>query len=89
VNSMYNSNRQTFNIEGRFVHGSSFAIHMDNVDFMTWRMNEDSGEYWVKFHYTKKEVRVKVNVEELHDLISVWAGQELNIKIGEKNGMDN
>ena len=35
---------QNFRVQDRFVHGSSFAIHMDSVDFLTWRMNEDTGQ---------------------------------------------
>jgi|TARA_R110000824_G_scaffold283693_2_gene472048 catalase len=75
-------------IKNRFVHGPSFIIHMDSVDFMTWRMNEDSGEYWVKFHFGTKEVRVRVTPNELKELVAVWANKDIDIKIGEKNDMD-
>lgn len=76
-----------YTIEGRFIHGSSYVIHMDNVDFMTWRMNDELNEYWVKFHYTNKEVRIRVTPSQLKELVNNWAGEELNIKIGEKYGM--
>ncbi len=79
---------QNFRVQDRFVHGSSFAIHMDSVDFLTWRMNEDTGQYWVKFHYGQKEVRIRVTPTELQQLVAVWAGQELDIKIGDKHDMD-
>lgn len=76
-----------YKIEGRFIHGSSYVIDIGKVDFMTWRLNDDSNEYWVKFHYTSKEVRIRVTPSQLHELVDTWAGKELNIKIGEKYGM--
>ena len=76
-----------YKIEGRFIHGSSYVIDIGKVDFMTWRLNDDSNEYWVKFHYTSKEVRIRVTPSQLHELVDTWAGKEQNIKIGEKYGM--
>ena len=54
---------------------------------MTWRMNDETREYWVKFHYTSKEVRVRVTPTQLQELVNTWANEELDIKIGEKYGM--
>jgi hypothetical protein len=79
---------QGYKIEGRYIHGSSYVIHMDNVDFMTWRLNDETNEYWVKFHYSNKEVRVRVTPNQLKELVHTWANEELDINIGEKDDMD-
>jgi hypothetical protein len=61
---------------------------MDNVDFMTWRLNDETNEYWVKFHYSNKEVRIRVSPNHLKELVHTWANEELDIKIGEQNELD-
>lgn len=74
-----------FTIENRIMHGTSFVISLDNVEFITWRLNEDTGDYWVKLHIPSgKEIRIKVGEEELRNIVDVWsANSNIYLKIGD------
>ena len=66
-----------FKIENGVIHGSSYATLLRTVEFVTWRLNEDSGEYWMKFHVPSgKEIRIKVNEEDLRSILNDWAEYE-------------
>lgn len=67
------------------MHGTSFVISLDNVEFITWRLNEDTGDYWVKLHIPSgKEIRIKVGEEELRNIVDVWsANSNIYLKIGD------
>ena len=55
-----------YTITNNIIHGKSFAFPIGNADFTTWRLNDDTGEYWMKFHFPSgKEIRLKVTEEEL------------------------
>ena len=52
---------ETYKIDRKVLHGTSFSVSLDTVEFMTWRRNEDTGDYWVKFHVPSgKEIRIKI-----------------------------
>ena len=74
-----------FKIENRMIHGTSFIISLDNVEFITWRLNEDTGDYWVKLHIPSgKEIRIKVGEEELRNIVDIWsASSNIYLKIGD------
>jgi hypothetical protein len=74
-----------FKIENRIIHGTSFIISLDNVEFITWRLNEDTGDYWVKLHIPSgKEIRIKVGEEELRNIVDIWsASSNIYLKIGD------
>jgi len=59
---------------GLVIHGRSFAFLMDDVDFLTWKYNPDTGDYWTKFHFVSKDVRVKLSLTELNELLEQWKG---------------
>jgi hypothetical protein len=79
-----------FTIDNRMIHGTSFIISLDSVEFITWRLNEDTGDYWVKLHIPSgKEIRIKVSEEELRNIADVWAAtSNIYLKIGDNYGMD-
>ena len=65
----YNS----FRVSQDVIHGGSYAIRFSNVDFVTWKKNFETGEYWVKLHtMSGKEIRLKVNHQGLNDILTTW-----------------
>tara|TARA_Y100001938_G_scaffold139640_1_gene206803 strand:- start:178 stop:477 length:300 start_codon:yes stop_codon:yes gene_type:complete len=67
------------------IKSNSYMIDLFNVDFITWKENEnETGTYWVKLHIGTKEARyVCSSLEELHDLIKSWTrlrGEEIKIE---------
>ncbi len=63
-----------FSITSSIIHGNSFAVGFAQVEFITWRLNDDTGQYWLKLHTdSNKEVRVKVSLPELNTILSEWS----------------
>ena len=57
-----------------FIHGQSFAVEFSDVQFLTWRMNDETGLYWLNLHINShKEIRIKVDLNQLNDILSTWA----------------
>lgn len=78
-----------FKIENGIIHGCSYATLLRTVEFITWRLNEDSGEYWMKFHVPSgKEIRIKVNEEDLRSILNDWAEYELKLELGDEDELD-
>ena len=78
-----------FKIENGIIHGSSHATLLRTVEFITWRLNEDTGEYWMKFHVPSgKEIRIKVNEEDLRSILNDWAEYELKLELGDEDELD-
>ncbi len=78
-----------FTIEYGYIHGSSYAVALSDIEFFSWKQNEESGEYWVKLHVPSgKEIRVRVTERDLRDIIAKWANKELDLQIGEKYELD-
>lgn len=78
-----------FKIENGIIHGASYATMLRTVEFITWRMNADTGEYWMKFHLPSgKEIRIKVDLEDLRDILNQWAEYELKLELGDANELD-
>ncbi len=76
---------QTYKIADDVIHGGSFAIHISNIDFITWKRNFETGEFWVKLHTnSSKEIRLKVTLLELNDILQTW-GNEKVIYYGDEN----
>lgn len=72
-----------------FVQGRSFCFPLSQVSFVTWRMNDETGSYWLKFHFSSgKEIRIKVNLEELNDILEQWTNTNINYR-GNKNELEN
>jgi len=63
---------------GLVIHGRSFAFPMDNVDFLTWKYNPETGHYWMKFHFESKEVRLKLRLDDVNEILMKWKGITFN-----------
>tara|TARA_R110002050_G_scaffold164481_1_gene294533 strand:- start:3880 stop:4119 length:240 start_codon:yes stop_codon:yes gene_type:complete len=75
-----------YKIDNGYIHGKSYAVLLNNVEFITWRLNEDTGEYWVKLHLPSgKEIRIKVSTFGLLEITGQWANNKIEIEIGENN----
>jgi len=60
------------------IHGGSYSIPSTNVDFVTWKKNIETGEYWAKLHtMSGKEVRLKVDHDELNRLLKTCGNDEV------------
>lgn len=78
-----------FKIQNGIIHGSSFALPMNGIEFITWRLNEDNGLYWVKMHLPSgKEIRIKVSESELRKIVNVWNDKDIVLKLGDYNELD-
>jgi len=54
------------------IHGGSYSIPAKNVDFVTWKKNMETGEYWSKIHtISGKEIRLRVSYDELNQLLRI------------------
>tara|TARA_R100001510_G_C7443420_1_gene71604 strand:+ start:45 stop:332 length:288 start_codon:yes stop_codon:yes gene_type:complete len=53
------------------IHGQSYAIRASNVDFTTWKQNQNkTDEYWLKLHtISGKEIRIKVDYKGLNEIL--------------------
>jgi len=72
-----------------FVQGRSFCFPLSHVSFITWRMNDETGSYWLKFHFTSgKEIRITVNLGELNNLLNKWTNSNVNYR-GNENELEN
>lgn len=78
-----------YKIENGLIHGSSFALHVDRIEFLTWRLNEETEEFWVKLHTTSgKEIRLKVSEENLRDIVDWKYNDNYELKLGDKYDLD-
>ena len=82
-----------FHISDKVIHGNTFAILLKEIEFMTWKLNRDSGNYWLKFHTpSSKEIRIKVSKDHLNLILGEWSvlkGNSIYINInGDENDMD-
>ena len=74
-----------YTISNDVIHGGSYAINFDNIDFITWKKNFETGEFWVKFHTNSgKEIRLKVTLLELNDSLQEWGNTNV-IYYGDEN----
>ena len=56
------------------VKKNSYIVDLANVDFITYKENENEvGTYWVKFHIGQKEARyVCYDLNSLRSIIQYW-----------------
>tara|TARA_R100000152_G_C6671413_1_gene107645 strand:+ start:371 stop:658 length:288 start_codon:yes stop_codon:yes gene_type:complete len=80
---------KTFTISGTeadnsVIHGGSYSIPVSNVDFVTWKKNVETGEFWVKLHtLSGKEIRLRVNFKELNEILRVTGNSLVEYKNGD------
>jgi len=80
-----------YDIENGVIHGASFAVRLETVEFLTWSLNEETSEYWVKFHVpSRKEIRIKVTENALREIVNEWnyGMGKVNLDFGDENGLD-
>tara|TARA_R100000084_G_scaffold85886_1_gene40677 strand:+ start:93 stop:332 length:240 start_codon:yes stop_codon:yes gene_type:complete len=69
-------------INNKIIKGSSYWFNVSKVDFTTRKLNDVTGEYWVKFHFSSgKEIRIVVNEDDLDEITNLF---DYNIN-GDKN----
>jgi len=79
-----------YQISGQIIHSHSFAVSLETVEFLTVRLNEETGEYWLKMHLpSSKEIRIKVSKSELNSIMGEWAMAKGNDVYPEFNGDKN
>lgn len=77
-----------YTITDDVIYGGSYAIKMANIDFITWKKNHETGEFWVKFHsMSGKEIRLKITHGELNEVLQTWGNKD--IKYGDENEFEN
>tara|TARA_R100000656_G_C3957083_1_gene129371 strand:- start:2042 stop:2284 length:243 start_codon:yes stop_codon:yes gene_type:complete len=78
-----------YTIQDRYIHGNSYALLMDNIEFLTWRFNEETKQYWLKLHVPSgKEIRIRVSENELRDIVDTWSMNMMELDIGDEHGLD-
>ena len=76
-------------IQDEYIHGPSYIVALRDIEFFSWKRNEETGEYWVKLHVPSgKEIRIRVAQHDLYDIVAAWAGATMQLKIGEKYELD-
>ena len=71
------------------IHGGSFCIDSENIDFMTWKRNVETGLFWVKLHTKSgKEVRVKSSSEGLDRLLMIIGNADVKYEYGDYNELE-
>tara|TARA_R100000995_G_scaffold1763_1_gene1163 strand:- start:11853 stop:12122 length:270 start_codon:yes stop_codon:yes gene_type:complete len=79
-----------YQISGQIIHSHSFAVPLETVEFLTVRLNEETGEYWLKMHLpSSKEIRIKVSEAEVNSILGEWAMSKGNDVYPEFNGDKN
>jgi len=79
-----------YQISDKIMHSHSFAVPLQTVEFLTVRLNEENGEYWLKMHLPSgKEIRIKVSSLELNSILGEWAMAKGNEVYPEFNNGDN
>ena len=72
------------------IHGRSYAIRAKNIDFVTWKQNNEArSEYWMKLHTKSgKEIRIKVDLEGLNEILATVGNQMVYHKMRNENELD-
>lgn len=79
-----------YRITDGIIHGPSFGVLLEDIEFLTWRLNEETGEYWMKFHVSSgKEIRIKLSFDSLNDIFGKWAIAKGNDTFPYFNGDEN
>ena len=62
-------------MENKYIlHTKRAVVNLKDVEFITWRQNDENGEWWAKLHLpSSKEIRlVYATYEEMQELIELW-----------------
>ena len=71
------------------IHGGSYSIPAQNVDFVTWKKNHETGEFWVKLHtMSGKEIRLRVSYEGLNQILKITGNDNVQYENGDNDGME-
>tara|TARA_R110000765_G_scaffold417645_1_gene520349 strand:- start:385 stop:678 length:294 start_codon:yes stop_codon:yes gene_type:complete len=81
--------KNMYRISNGIIHGSSFVVELDTIEFLTFRLNEETNEYWLKMHLPSgKEIRLKVSETDVREITNEWTQKNINMIIGDENGLD-
>ena len=73
----------------KVIHGASYAVALDTIEFITWRLNEETNNYWVKLHLPSgKEIRIKVSEFDLLDIVNQRYNGDIKLDIGDEDELD-
>jgi|TARA_B100000035_G_C20905078_1_gene511266 hypothetical protein len=69
------------------IHGQSYAIRVSNIDFVTWKPNNElRNEIWMKLHTKSgKEIRVKVDREGLNEILATVGNDLVQFEDNNRN----
>jgi len=68
--------------DDEIIHGQSYAIRVSNIDFVTWKPNNEiRSEIWMKLHTKSgKEIRVKVDIDGLNEILATVGNDLVQFK---------
>ena len=73
----------------RVIHGGSYAVALDTIEFITWRLNEETNNYWVKMHLPSgKEIRIKISANDLTELVNQRFNGDIDLELGDEDELD-
>ena len=82
-------------VDERYILKSgSYLADLAKVDLITWRENEEDGDFWLKLHIGQKEVRFACDRMVMESVLTSWTesqGKEVDMRqyeLGEVNGID-
>ena len=86
-----NNYKSAFVAEEFVIKSGSWIIHLGDVEFMTYRINEkDENSYLVVMHIGDKEAKIMVDdISAVYELFTAWAktkGKELNLELEDLKG---
>jgi hypothetical protein len=57
------------------VKTEKYSVKLNEIEFITWKENDEDGTWWAKFHMPSgKELReVFASEKELEDFVQEWA----------------
>lgn len=61
--------------DGFLIRDDAFIIGLSDVNFISWRQNEDNLVFWIKLHLEAngKEAKIRCDTrEELDDVLYEW-----------------
>jgi len=91
VKGYYNEYKITsYSDDDDVIHGQSYAVRACNIDFVTWKQNNESlDEFWMKLHTKSgKEIRIKVDLEGLNEMLATIGNQLVTFEGRNKNELD-
>tara|TARA_R110000824_G_scaffold164245_10_gene340440 strand:+ start:1219 stop:1434 length:216 start_codon:yes stop_codon:yes gene_type:complete len=59
--------------DGFLTKENIWAVYLGDIQFITWKENFETGNYFVKLHIGAKETRIQLDtLEEIEELMAEW-----------------